>query len=192
MKFLLLESEKPCHIFQRSQKSFSKACIAWKWQLLSHPLYCQDLAYCDFYLFPQSKKGLLETNMRVRNTLKKNKKNFWKYLMIFEKDQEVRIFCYRPSYYYLAQAMQKSIFRTYADSKGSGLLTESLDTTECISTIRKHTYSNILKILQPKKENFQIKNSDIFHIPAPNIDCSTCSNRLCEGVLKSTHNLFFF
>ena len=29
----------------------------------------------------------------------------------------------------------------------------------------------ILKILQPKKENFQIKNSDIFHISAQNIDC---------------------
>ena len=31
-------------------------------------------------------------------------------------------------------------------------------------TLRKHAYSNILKILQLKKENFQIKNSDIFHI----------------------------
>ena len=29
-------------------------------------------------------------------------------------------------------------------------------------TLRKHTYSNILKILPPKNENFQIKNSDIF------------------------------
>ena len=29
----------------------------------------------------------------------------------------------------------------------------------------------ILQILQPEKENFQIKNSDIFHIPAQNIDC---------------------
>ena len=38
-------------------------------------------------------------------------------------------------------------------------------------TLRKHAYSNILKILQPKKENFQIKNSDIFHISAQNIDC---------------------
>ena len=38
-------------------------------------------------------------------------------------------------------------------------------------SLRKHAYSNILKILQPKKENFQIKNSDIFHIPAQNIDC---------------------
>ena len=37
--------------------------------------------------------------------------------------------------------------------------------------LRKHAYSNILKILQMKKENFQIKNSDIFHITARNIDC---------------------
>ena len=29
----------------------------------------------------------------------------------------------------------------------------------------------MLKILQPKKENFQIKISDIFHISAENIDC---------------------
>ena len=38
-------------------------------------------------------------------------------------------------------------------------------------TLRKHAYSNILKILQPQKENFQIKISDIFHISAQNIDC---------------------
>ena len=38
-------------------------------------------------------------------------------------------------------------------------------------TLRKHTYSNILKILQPKKENFQVKKSDIFHMSAQNIDC---------------------
>ena len=37
--------------------------------------------------------------------------------------------------------------------------------------LRKHTYSNILKILPPKNENFQTKNSDIFHISAQNIDC---------------------
>ena len=36
--------------------------------------------------------------------------------------------------------------------------------------LRKHAYSNILKILPPKNENFQIKNSDIFHISAQNID----------------------
>ena len=38
-------------------------------------------------------------------------------------------------------------------------------------TLRIHAYSNILKILQPKNENFQIKNSDILYISAQNIDC---------------------
>ena len=37
--------------------------------------------------------------------------------------------------------------------------------------LRKHAFSNILKILQPKKEKLQIKKSDIFHISAQNIDC---------------------
>ena len=41
---------------------------------------------------------------------------------------------------------------------------------EQIFTAFSH-YSNILKILPPKNENFQIKNSDIFHISAQNIDC---------------------
>ena len=40
-------------------------------------------------------------------------------------------------------------------------------------SLRKHAYSNIWKISPPKKINeiFQIKNSDIFHISAQNIDC---------------------
>ena len=38
-------------------------------------------------------------------------------------------------------------------------------------SLRKHAYSNILKILPPNNENFQMKNSDIFHISAQNIDC---------------------
>ena len=38
-------------------------------------------------------------------------------------------------------------------------------------SLRKHAYSNILKILQPNKETFQIKNPDVFHISAQNIDC---------------------
>ena len=38
-------------------------------------------------------------------------------------------------------------------------------------TLRKHAYSNIKKISPPKTENFQIKNSDSFHISAQNIDC---------------------
>ena len=37
--------------------------------------------------------------------------------------------------------------------------------------LRKHAYSNILKILPPKNENFQKRKSDIFIISAQNIDC---------------------
>ena len=38
-------------------------------------------------------------------------------------------------------------------------------------TLRKHAYSNILKILPPKNENYQIKNSNILHISAQTINC---------------------
>ena len=37
-------------------------------------------------------------------------------------------------------------------------------------TLRKHAHSNILKIVPPKNEKFQMQNSDI-HISAQNIDC---------------------
>ena len=40
-----------------------------------------------------------------------------------------------------------------------------------ILSLRKHAYSNILKILPPKTESFQIKNLIFFHISAQNIDC---------------------
>ena len=45
---------------------------------------------------------------------------------------------------------------------------EPIDSTakSLILTLRKHTYSNILKILPPKNENFQIINFDILHISA--------------------------
>ena len=36
--------------------------------------------------------------------------------------------------------------------------------------IQIHVYR---KFLPPKNENFQIKNSDIFHISIQNIDCGT-------------------
>ena len=38
-------------------------------------------------------------------------------------------------------------------------------------SLRKHAYSNILKISPPKTESFQIKNLIFFHISAQNIDC---------------------
>ena len=39
------------------------------------------------------------------------------------------------------------------------------------TTLRKHAYTNILKISPPKRRKFSDKNSDIFHISAQNIDC---------------------
>ena len=40
-----------------------------------------------------------------------------------------------------------------------------------LNSLRKQAYTTILNILPPKNEKFQIKNSDIFHISAQNIDC---------------------
>ena len=37
--------------------------------------------------------------------------------------------------------------------------------------LRKHAYSNILRILPAKNEKFQMKNSGSFHISVQNIDC---------------------
>ena len=54
----------------------------------------------------------------------------------------------------------------------------------------KHAYSNILKILQPKKENFQIKNSDIFHISAQNIDCGYSLESPRQGSSEYTQSMF--
>ena len=49
------------------------------------------------------------------------------------------------------------------------------------STLRKHAYSNILKISPPKPESFQIKKSNIFRISAQNIDCGYSLERPRRG-----------
>ena len=49
----------------------------------------------------------------------------------------------------------------------------------------KHLYSNILKNLPPKIEKIQIRNSDIYHISAQNIECGYSLEP------PSTHNLCF-
>ena len=47
----------------------------------------------------------------------------------------------------------------------------NLNWCEFCQTLRKHAYSNKLKILPPKKWKFQIKILTFFHISAQNIDC---------------------
>ena len=62
----------------------------------------------------------------------------------------------------------------------------------CPGTLRKHAYSNKLKILPHKKnEKFQIKNYDIFPISAQNIRWYSLEPP-DEAVLTSTNNLCFF
>ena len=51
-------------------------------------------------------------------------------------------------------------------------------------SLGKHAYSNILRILPPKNENFQTKNSGSFHIPAQNIDCGYSFEPPRRGVSK--------
>ena len=58
-------------------------------------------------------------------------------------------------------------------------------------SLRKHAYSNILNISSSKTERFWIKNSDILHSSAQNIDCEYALNRLAVAVLTRTHNLCF-
>ena len=53
--------------------------------------------------------------------------------------------------------------------------------SESNKTLRKHAYSNILKVLPPKNENFQMKISDYFHISAQNIDCGYPLEPPCRG-----------
>ena len=58
-------------------------------------------------------------------------------------------------------------------------------------TLRKHAYSNLLKILLPKNENFQIKHSDIFHISAQNINCGySLEPPQREGSNEYTQSMF--
>ena len=60
-----------------------------------------------------------------------------------------------------------SIYQTFCEIPGYNGIDKSMTN----SSLRKHAYSNILKFLPPKTENFQMKTSDNFHISAQNIDC---------------------
>ena len=48
--------------------------------------------------------------------------------------------------------------------------------------MRNHAYSNILRILPPKNENFQMENSGSFHKFAQNIDCGCLLEPPLQGV----------
>ena len=63
------------------------------------------------------------------------------------------------------KSLQIYFFRVKSQSKTNFL--KSYQST----ALRKHAFSNILRILTLKNENFQMKNSGSFQISAQNIDC---------------------
>ena len=70
----------------------------------------------------------------------------------------------------------------------------SLPLTQEGHITKTRLFKYMLKILPPKNEIFQIKNSDIFLISAQNLDCGYSlepPRRGYEAVLTSTHNLGF-
>ena len=48
---------------------------------------------------------------------------------------------------------------------------QSLEHRSSVQPLRKHAYSNMLKILPTKYENFLMKNCSSFHVSAQNIEC---------------------
>ena len=60
-----------------------------------------------------------------------------------------------------------------------------------VSSLGKQAYSNILKILPPKTEKFQIKILVFFHISAENMDCGYSLEPPRRGGSNEYHNLCF-
>ena len=63
---------------------------------------------------------------------------------------------------------------------------------EYYDTLRKHAFSNILKISPPKTERFLIQILIFFTILPKTLIMGTRENRLPEAVQTSTHNLCFW
>ena len=80
----------------------------------------------------------------------------------------------------------RSIYFKFSEAKGLKRV------LPVFQPLRKHAYSNILTILQPKTENFQIKNCDIFHISTQTIYCGYSLEPPRRGGSNGYHNLCFF
>ena len=61
----------------------------------------------------------------------------------------------------------------------------------CSFILRKHAYSNILKIFSPKNENFEIKISDIFHMSSQTHRLWYSFARPCRGGLNEYQQSMF-
>ena len=87
-----------------------------------------------------------------------------------------------PNISQLFSFLSRFLFRSGLDCRKSNKKSQKLSVS---LTLWKHAYSNILKILQPNKENFQIKISDIFYISAQNIDCGYSQSMFLSRNMKN-------
>ena len=87
-------------------------------------------------------------------------------LCFFIKIRKNNVYPCKPQFYYTKVRFNGVKIICFCDENSF-----LFGVTHFIYSLQKHAYSNILKILPSKNENFQIKNSDIFHISAQNIDC---------------------
>ena len=80
--------------------------------------------------------------------------------MFLSKSKKTKVYPCKPQFYYIKVGL-----------KGVNIIQVCFrDETY---PLRKHAYSNILKISPPKTESFPIKVLIFFHISAQNIDCGT-------------------
>ena len=85
---------------------------------------------------------------------------------------------------YFFLCLGRAVCRDYSISRVSSFIVlRRLDTTgRCAVIITKTRLFNMQKISPPKTENFQKKNSDIFHIVGTcSFDCGLCI--VCHGLL---------
>ena len=109
----------------------------------------------DFLILNCKRRPLFEV-YQVRVSLKEAEKEF-QTGMVLGKKLNVKVLCLNFLEWF-APLLLSRIASSFSNT--------------FIRTLRKHAYSNILKILPPKTESFQIKVlSDIFQISAQKIHC---------------------
>ena len=100
---------------------------------------------------------------------------FYFFFIIFYFLLLLFFFCYCYFPFYRRDNFVTSCLLSFIPSAvWNGACSKSIITWICKELhipLRKHAYSNTMKISPPKTENFQIKISDIFLISAQNIDC---------------------
>ena len=150
----------------------SKLLLIWALDNVLFQTKCIDIVFCFCtkphvvcpHIFFSSQKGLIFFFLFCTKTLW-----FWsshaflgqRVLIFFSSFARKPIFWVLTSIFFSIKNID--MFSYFAQTPTLWVLTSL--------SLRKHAYSNILKISPPKTENLSDKNSDIVHISAQNIVC---------------------